>query len=441
MSLGLFFWVIILVDRLTPFALSDNGPPETLVLRALEVFFRTLHYIPVFSFMHQAVITESYRAGVLDKALVLALVGLTSSLADLGPGTRELGTRYIDEAESILLKDMESPKISKVQALILVIKHRENARRFGSVFMLTAIAARFVTALRLNYEHKAQPFLTREGCRRLLWSLFMIDTHIAGGYQDFALLPADIIHVQLPCHEDTYKLNLPSATPSLHDGNTALAGSTAMEELSPLAQVIRVRWLRHRVLAFTKKAAVLKLDRSLDVEVRVLQDELDSFLASLPPNLHFSEDTARLHSYSNTFSAFATIHIVWYTTHCILYRLTMHGIKEALPSQVIDSLEPAFVEHCRRQCLEKSRGMAEVFRTVTCSGMNMACVDLDMAVNAYQCARMLFYLYRMMPGEVGFNDLQTLVGYCETFVNGLVPDCEALRYIVSLISRKVSFNP
>jgi Fungal specific transcription factor domain len=374
--------------------------------------------------MHQAAITESYRAGVLHKSLVLALVGLTSSLVNLGPGTRELGVRYIDEAESILLREMETPTLSKLQALILIIKYRENTRRFASVFMLTAMAMRSAIALRLNYEHPSQPCLTREGCRRVLWSLFMIDTHLAGGYQDFTLCPADIIHVQLPCHEINYKLNLPSQAPNL-------SSSTTAEELSPLAHVIHVRWLRHRVLAFTKKTAVLKLNRPLNIEVRAFQQELNTYIASLPTNLHFSAHNARLHSYSDTFSAFATIHIVWHTTHCILYRLTLHGMKEALPSHVIDDLDPSFVYDCRAQCLEKSRTMAEVIRVVTLSGVDITLMDLDMAVNAYQCARMLFHLHRSMPDAIGASDLHACVGYCEAFVNSLLPDCETLQYIVS----------
>ena len=67
-------------------------PDEALSMRAFDAFFRHVHHIPMFSFLHRASLMERYHAGTLDHSLLLAIIGITALLADLGSGMDEYGS-------------------------------------------------------------------------------------------------------------------------------------------------------------------------------------------------------------------------------------------------------------------------------------------------------------------------------------------------------------
>ncbi|KAG6356018.1 hypothetical protein INS49_015403 [Diaporthe citri] len=61
-------------------------PEESLIIRTFEKFFRHVHHIALFSFLHQASLMQRYHSGSMDRPLLLSLIGITSILTDLGPG-------------------------------------------------------------------------------------------------------------------------------------------------------------------------------------------------------------------------------------------------------------------------------------------------------------------------------------------------------------------
>lgn len=394
------------------------------MMQALQAFFRAVYYIPVFSFLHRATVMESYRTGTLDKAISLALVGLTFSLTDCGSAPPDLCSEYVDQAEKIVLAEIEQPSLCKLQAMILIIKHRENARRFAGVFMLTAIAARQVTALRLNYEHDASSPIARETFRRTAWSLFMIDTHLAGGYRDFTLMPAEMMHIRLPCGEEAFAVGGIDDTPFLHSSGDHL--------MSPLALVVKLRSLRHHVLSFTKEAAAVRSSEDgLEAKINGVQASLDAYLTQVPDSYRFSDHAAQLHSYSPTFGYLATINIIWHGTHLILYRLVLAGMKEAIQQRAIDVLDPFALSSYRLRCFDHATALSKVLASLVRTKPQWAILDLDLAVSAYQCLRVLFCLYRIGDPIIDLAELQIHSDVCKAFVHFLFPECEAIRYIVS----------
>ncbi|KAI1632591.1 hypothetical protein F4809DRAFT_656144 [Biscogniauxia mediterranea] len=372
-------------------------PDESLIQRTFNNFFRHVHHVPVFSFLHRASLMQRYHAGMMDRALLLALVGITSLFTDLGPGTREYGARCIDECQSMVLKDLENPSTIKIQALVFVMKHRMLSRRFTSAFMLAATAARFAYALRLNYENPNLCFLARESRRRLMWSFLTIDSGINGGYPDFTLLPSDSMHIQLPCNERNFEFDLPQVTEHLRPIPT----KPFPDDVGSLALHVRLLWMRSRVLYCTKN--VLTMPESevsqLPELVKVLAQELKGFNDHLPASFKFSESNLQLRAYSPRLCVFIMIHVWWRQCHCDLYRLVLAGLKEALPQSSINRLEPQFVSHCARQCFEHALAMAEIFRLALALDGGLPVTDLDLPVCAYQCARMLYFAFQMNNGE------------------------------------------
>lgn len=394
---------------------------DALALRAFDKFFRHIHHIPMFSFLHRASLMERYHAGLLDRPLLLSLIGLTSLFTDLGPGTKEYGARCIDEAVALIMREFERPSVLRLQALIIITKHRILSRRFSGAFMLHAIACRFATALRLSHENPTICFLAQESRRRLMWSLYMVDTGIASGQVEFALWPEpeNQIQIQLPCNERNFEFDLPEPTERLRSPPTSPDGSLPPlpDAMGFLALHVRIHWLRCRIQQYTTalvaNPTVEALSR-LPSRCSELAAELEVFAARLPLSFRWSEPNLRLRTYSPRLGIYIMTHIWWEQCHCDLYRLWLPGFREALPDSLINQMNADFVSHCRRQCYEHARTMADMFAQVLALGNDIPISDLDLPVCAYQCARMLFHGFRNSAMELGMTaeSVQELAAVC-----------------------------
>ncbi|TLD20297.1 hypothetical protein PspLS_08728 [Pyricularia sp. CBS 133598] len=329
-----------------------------------------------------------------DRGLLLALIGITSLLTDLGSGTRDFGARCIDEAETTVLGELEKPSTLKLQTLVLIIKHRILMRRFPSAFMLHAVASRFAVALRLNHENPRLCFLAQESRRRLMWAVYMIDTGIAAGHPDFGLwenkAPSNI-RIQLPCNERNFDFDLPEVTEPLEQPAPGPDGAIPpmTDDIGFLALHIRVCLLRSRILQYTKNmihgSPTPEQIANLPARFAELESQLGAFAARLPVSFSWSEANC----------------------HIDLYRVAAHsGVsRDALPQTIMARIEashPGFAGICRRQIFEHARAMADMFSLMlTLDGVPVT--DMDLPVCLYQCARMLYLSLHTSGVEFGIT--------------------------------------
>ncbi|OAA38522.1 Fungal transcriptional regulatory protein [Beauveria brongniartii RCEF 3172] len=384
----------------TPASYGHDGPSpdesfDSLIRRTFDKFFHHIHHIPVFSFLHRASLMEQYYVGKVDKALLLALVGITSCLTSMGPGIREYGDGCIDEAESLIFADYTVPSTIKVQALVLIIKHRILCNKFPSAFMLFSIASRFAAALRLNHHSPNLCFLAQESRRRLMWSLYCIDAGISGGFAEFSLWRADRINVGLPCNERNFEFDLSKPTEKLVPGPDD-PDQPRSEDIGSLALHVRILHIKQKIVEFTKTALIGRNINAVELQTRVLglHQELEDFAYRMPASFQFSENSMRLRAYSPRICVFVMIHIFLRQCYCDLYRLAMTGFRDALPLETLESLDQSFLDHCQRQCVENSVAMADIFKCMDKLHARPI-ADLDLAICAFQCARTLHYAYRL----------------------------------------------
>lgn len=403
---------------LTPPHLARPSPGDSfdaLVQRTFGKFFRHVHHIPAYSFLHRASLMEQYNAGKVDKVLLLALVGITSCLTDMGPGMRECGDRSIEEAEALLFADYARPSTIKIQALVFMIKHRILCNRVSGAFILLGLASRYAVALRLNYESPNLCFLARESRRRLMWSLYTLDLTISGGQADYSLWRPEKIAVGLPCNERNFEFDLPQPTERLVQG-TGDARPSQAEDIGSLALHVRILYIRQKIIDFTKGVLLSGHVHTGDLQTRVLElhQELDYFASHLPSSFQFSENSLRLRAYSPRICAFVMIHLWWRQCHCDLYRLALVGLRDALPRPTLDSFDESFIQHCQRQCFDHSAAMADIFAALQRLGAKPV-ADLDFAICAYQCARMLTYALHTNGPKFGLSAESVLaqVHVCE----------------------------
>ncbi|KAG8669496.1 hypothetical protein FPOAC2_08825 [Fusarium poae] len=378
------------------FAPEISFPDESfdaLIGRTFVKFFNHVHHIPMFSFLHRASLEGRYNSGKVEKALLLALIGITSYLTDMGPGMKDYGERCIDDAEGLIFADYTRPSTIKVQALVLIIKHRILSKKSPSAFMLLSIASRYAAALRLNHEAPNLCFLAQESRRRLMWALYCIDSGVSGGYRDYSLWSADKIHIGLPCNERNFEFDLPQPTERLiHDPDKPR--NPQAEDIGSLALHIRIQHMRRRIMEFSRRVMLTRNTKPDELQAGIwgLQKDLSEFATHLPASFQFSESSLRLRAYSPRICIFIMIHVWWHQCQIDLYRLALGGLREALPRVILASLDDAFLDHCQRQCVEHAMSMANIFSSM--HKLNAKPVaDLDMAICAYQCARVLTYAY------------------------------------------------
>ncbi|KAM0450875.1 hypothetical protein ACHAO4_006266 [Trichoderma viride] len=376
-------------------SLSIDESFDSIVNRAFDLFFRYVHHMPMFTFLHRASLMEQYQAGKVERPLLLAIVGITSCLTNMGPGMREYGNHCIDKAEALLLADYSRLSIVKIQALVFVIKHHILCNKFSSAFVLHSFASRYATALRLNYEAPHLRFLAQESRRRLMWAMYCIDTSVCGGYPDFVLWRADQIHVSLPCNERNFEFDLPQHTeklvPDSHQPRPPLA-----EDVGTLALHARILYIRQKIIEFTR---VAQYDRGMEPaelqgRILALDKELSDFAANLPTSFQFSENSLRLRAYSPRICVFVMIHVWWRQCYYDLYRLALAGVNGGLPQSMLETFDQAFLDHCHRQCVDHALALTHIFSLIQKLDAKPV-ADIDLAMCAYQCARMLMYLFQL----------------------------------------------
>lgn len=402
-------------------AMDQTDSEDALAMRAFDNFFRHVHHVAMFSFLHRPSLMERYHAGSLDRALILALIGITALLTDLGPGMADHGNRCVDEAVSMCLADLEKPSIARLQALVIGIKHRMLSKRFSSAFMLHAVASRFATALRLNHENPDLCFLARESRRRLMWSIYMIDSSICAGQTEYALW-GDVerqIHLQLPCNERNFDFDLPEPTEMLRSPAPGPGGipPPLPDVLGLMALHIRLHWMRSRILECTSRVAASPSEDALAMlpsQCAKFAAELEAFEARLPTSFRGCEANFRLRSYSSRLGIFMMTHVWWRQCHLDLYRLFLPGLREALAPAVLQQLDGHFVMHKRQSCYEHARAMADMFSQLLALGSNTLVSDLDLPGCAFQCTRVLYHGLQTEGGDLGFTQerVQELATVC-----------------------------
>ncbi|KAK2669776.1 hypothetical protein RAB80_015302 [Fusarium oxysporum f. sp. vasinfectum] len=407
-----------------PVDATSYEPSEEVVIKALTTFFTSIRHVPIFSFLHRALVMDQYQNKNINKALLFSIIGVVSVYHNLGPGMVDRGNELISRAETLVLRDLEKPTVPHVQALIFIVKHRAYRRRFTSSFALTAIAIRFAMGLRMNYDDPKLDFLTQECCRRTMWSLYLIDSVMSAGYRDFALASSQLLHIQLPTHDSNFDFDVPEQGDylgSTHHGPEGKAPSI-------LGLVIQIMHIRYNVLDFTKKAVTSYVDMSeFGPQVDAFQLEFNNYQSRLPTQFQVSTRNIQLHAHSPSLSSFLSIQVNWHMAQCNLYRLTMEGLVEALPQHALAALDLEFLGACRARCYESAKSLADILCTVLSVRPHCIALDLDIAVSIYQCLRILAHAnstLKIVPDDKA-EAVQTHYQTCIDFLESMFFESEA----------------
>ena len=172
--------------------------------------------------------------------------------------------------------------------------------------MFSALGARALAGLRLNYERPELSPLAQEIRRRLVWSFTMIDGHFSVGLPEFELCPYEVVQLQLPCNEKAFESEN-MAEPQREDSSANGTSSS----LGMLACCIGLARIRRDIMKFTRSLARrLQSVPELVSRVEAFQQNLQSMEADMG---HWPYTQERLKNMLGTrwFSHYLMLHLSW----------------------------------------------------------------------------------------------------------------------------------
>lgn len=175
----------------------------------VDQYFKYLHALPAYGFLHQSTVVQRCREHSINPALKAALCAITALF--MGRCAEERDS-WAKASETLVFDGLSHPSIFHLQALLLVIRYRAESGGFSRAFMLSGLAARLAAALRLNYEHHELSPVAQEVRRRTFWSLYFLEEVFCSGLREFELSHPDIIYLQLPREDNNFANEASPAT-------------------------------------------------------------------------------------------------------------------------------------------------------------------------------------------------------------------------------------
>ncbi|KAJ4340608.1 hypothetical protein N0V95_007433 [Ascochyta clinopodiicola] len=185
------------------------------------------------SFHHTPTLLLRIRDRTLDLYLAWAVLALAVRFVKDPPAgfssQTEASNAYAARARQLLQADLETPSISRVQALLMLTGHDWGAGNGRRAWIYLGMAIRLVEVMDLTQELKTprnrmptrEEFIEAEVRRRTAWTCFLMDSLLSGGKGRKRSLNAADMAIQLPCERAAFVFGEPTCTPHL-DGTVRM---------------------------------------------------------------------------------------------------------------------------------------------------------------------------------------------------------------------------
>lgn len=410
----------------------DLPAPTSPVL--VDYFFDVVYALPSYAFLYRPRTRQKWMNGTLDESLRLAISGVALSHQDAGrkAGTREqfLAEQWIQRAEHIVWDKLESPTVSRLQALLLVILYRVDVGQFQRGFMLLSIAARAAAAMRLNHERSDQHSATLEVRRRIMWCMKLVERYFCVGLPEFELCPLENIYLRMPsCERDFAE------------------GSAGIDKDGPGAYplCIRLERLRRDIMRLTRSLALCEqpfpslpsLAQDFETELNLVAEQMEG-----GPDL----GTEKLSRFllSQWLPRHILLHLSWHQCHCDIYRLFLVGYREAAPAVVLDALDPVYTAQAVSLCLHHATAIIQILTNLNQQSMQPRLLEFDTAICAYQATRLILFLSRTgKSGIVRATEEFALsrAELCLAALKRFFPDSMLVKPMIEEMARAIAAFP
>ncbi|KAF2192865.1 hypothetical protein K469DRAFT_552474 [Zopfia rhizophila CBS 207.26] len=261
------------------------------------------------SFHHTPTLLLKIRDRTLEIWMAWAILALAIRFVKEPPAPfktqTEASNAFAAHARQILQSDLETPSISRVQALLMLTGHDWGAGNGRRAWIYLGMAIRLVEVMDLCREPKLpkdrhptrEEFIDAEVRRRTAWTCFLMDSLLSGGKGRKRSLDAADMTVQLPCERESFVFGEHVCTESL-DGTLRMPPiSQPVGELGIIAYSMRAANIWGKVAKWACSDIVnTELPWSPTSQFQQLTYNLETWKRSLPPRLQY--DLFSLHSHN-----------------------------------------------------------------------------------------------------------------------------------------------
>ncbi|KAM0810856.1 hypothetical protein AB5N19_11209 [Seiridium cardinale] len=396
---------------------SPELPGKDKIVILVEEFFARMHHLRCFGFIHKPSylqqLDEQPRKIQQGNTLLHAICALGAKFYALKSAEHlklpedfalRVGNRWAAKAKMLLLMNVGYVSVQNTMAIILLHEHDLRVGDYASAFMLTGLAVRMAQALQINLEKSCHILASndqlqwshREARRRLMWSVYTMDSWVGSGVDELTLIRESDIKIQLPCNERNFNLEIPCIVETLEKGAYLPFLSTEDRTKGPVdtldlqAQFIRLLSLRRKVLRYVKH-----LDTALPPWLRgsdfaQLESALFSWYEELPGNLQFTQTAIYMRKESSQLGALLLLHWTYHQSLCDLNRIGMRDLFQIRKAINFPPDQSDFQKRTQDRCNEHATAIALMFAEASKHGH--ACfADTWLPVIAHDSTRVIVH--------------------------------------------------
>ncbi|CAO3650301.1 unnamed protein product [Cunninghamella blakesleeana] len=309
------------VSSVSSFVDPNELPPSDLSTTLVRAYFKYFYpFLPIF-YKQQLSSSLDDPAEPISPLLLNAIYALASRVIDddirvrSDPNQPETaGDPFFERAKFLLDSYYDIPKISTVQALLLLSSHQQGMRKSARAWLYSGMAFRMALDLGLNRncDHWQIPYDEKERRKRVFWCCFVADRMASATFGRTSCFEESDCDVPFPNIEDDNPVYIAS--------NPSSMNYTPPGPLKVLNHLVKVCDILGHVLKniyYTK--ALQQADmRHIDQLVHTLTGRLTHWHNNLPASLCI--DIKNIDHLVYPISVYQ-LHLVYHTTVILLHRL------------------------------------------------------------------------------------------------------------------------
>lgn len=412
-------------------------PPDIQVL--VEFYFTHVYPLPSYAFLHPQTTMRQCSEGQLETCLSYAISAVASHHQGSQQRREHVELAWIQAAEDLIWRHLESPNIPRLQALLLVILYRIEKGAFQRAFMLSGIAARDAAAIRLNHERTTAVqghsyWVGQEVRRRLMWSLKLVERYFSIGLPEFELCPVECIYLELPCWERDFGDSRSECTKR----------SLQSCDFGSYHLCVRLEMLRRDLMKLTRSLALYDNDfPQLPTVMHEFEQHLTRISTDLPSGAALTTERISQLLDSPWLPRQILVYLSFHQSQCDLYRILLPGYREAAPAVVLDALEPDLLAKAEQLCLQHATAIVDILATLN-QLSNQACpLEYDSAICGYHATRLLLFIAQFSQSATKPREEWALsrVELCLAALRRFFPTSRLVKPVIEEMRRAISeFN-
>ncbi|KAF1998472.1 hypothetical protein P154DRAFT_438956 [Amniculicola lignicola CBS 123094] len=341
------------------------------------------------SFHHTPTLLLRIRDRTLEIWMAWAILALAIRFVQEPPAPfktqKEASNAFAAHARQILQSDLETPSISRVQALLMLTGHDWGAGNGRRAWIYLGMAIRLVEVMDLCQEPKypnnrpptREEFIEAEVRRRTAWTCFLMDSLLSGGKGRRRSLNAMDMTIQLPSERDSFVFGEPVCTEHL-DGSLRMPPlSLPVGELGIIAYSMRAANIWGKVARWACSETVnSELPWSATSEFQQLTFNLEQWKSSLPPRLQYDLFSLHSHNAVDQGQAYCYMHCIHFMSYMFLHRAYLPVLG---PQSNADETPKSYNEHhemwqtwqktCRVELFKESTMVLEMLEEMRSFGV------------------------------------------------------------------------